>query len=75
MIDPIAPRYTALSKSSAVPVHVVDAKEVHAYAAKHPKVCAFIHSAHHATVAILDRFIVAFSKKFASFLCYCTLLH
>jgi len=38
VIDPIAPRYTALSRESAVPVHVVDAKEVHADAAKHPKV-------------------------------------
>nr|CAB3243111.1 bifunctional glutamate/proline--tRNA ligase [Phallusia mammillata] len=37
VIDPIAPRYTALLESSAVPVTVVDAKEVHADAAKHPK--------------------------------------
>jgi len=38
VIDPTAPRYTALSKESAVPVHVADAKEVRADAAKHPKV-------------------------------------
>ncbi|XP_076817359.1 bifunctional glutamate/proline--tRNA ligase-like [Clavelina lepadiformis] len=37
VIDPIAPRYTALSRESAIPVHVVDAKEVKADAAKHPK--------------------------------------
>lgn len=42
MIDPIAPRYTALLESSTVPVNVVDAKEVHADAAKHPKVSEIV---------------------------------
>nr|XP_002126649.2 LOW QUALITY PROTEIN: bifunctional glutamate/proline--tRNA ligase [Ciona intestinalis] len=37
VIDPVAPRYTALLKSSSVLVNVVDAKEVKADAAKHPK--------------------------------------
>uniref|UniRef100_H2Z6K5 Bifunctional glutamate/proline--tRNA ligase n=1 Tax=Ciona savignyi TaxID=51511 RepID=H2Z6K5_CIOSA len=37
VIDPIAPRYTALLQDSAVLVNVVDAKEVKADAAKHPK--------------------------------------
>ena len=38
VIDPVAPRYTALSKSYVVPVAVSDAVEEMKMAAKHPKV-------------------------------------
>jgi len=37
VIDPIAPRYNALSKKDVVPVHVVDAKPSSAIYPKHPK--------------------------------------
>lgn len=38
VIDPVAPRFTALKKDSVVAVNIPDAKEVCAEAAKHPKV-------------------------------------
>lgn len=38
VIDPVAPRYTALSSSYTVPVSVSDAKEEMKEVAKHPKV-------------------------------------
>ena len=38
MIDPVAPRYTALSSSYVVPVSVAEAPEEMKEAARHPKV-------------------------------------
>lgn len=38
VIDPVAPRYTALSSSYVVPVSVPEAKEEMKEVAKHPKV-------------------------------------
>lgn len=41
VIDPVAPRYTALSSSYAVPVSIPEAKEEMNEVAKHPKVRAW----------------------------------
>lgn len=38
VIDPVAPRYTALLQDEVVPVHVPEAKEEVKDVAKHPKV-------------------------------------
>lgn len=40
VIDPVAPRYTALSSSYSVPVSIPEAKEEMKEVAKHPKVRA-----------------------------------
>lgn len=42
MIDPVAPRYTALSSSYVVPVTIPDAAEENKEVAKHPKVGALL---------------------------------
>lgn len=42
VIDPVAPRYTALSSSYVVPVSVPEATEEMKEVAKHPKVSRFI---------------------------------
>lgn len=38
VIDPIAPRYTALVKSTSIPLHIPEAKEYSQLVAMHPKV-------------------------------------
>lgn len=46
VIDPVAPRYTALSSSYAVPVSVPEAKEEMKEVAKHPKVRSCLNHLH-----------------------------
>ena len=46
MIDPVAPRYTALSSSYVVPVSVSEAAEESKEVAKHPKVRALSEHTH-----------------------------